>query len=173
MSAWSAIVGAAGTNKCEVAREVVRAPAARGLRVGGFLQVDVPGADGETEGWDVERVADGVRVVLARKSEDPTICGYAFREPGFAEAAAWAGEACDVVIVGGVGKLEAAKRGHWPVLEALIGAPDAPHVVACVRDTCLATIAFALPDPVAHVGLPCGSDEIARLADQIARAVRS
>jgi nucleoside-triphosphatase THEP1 len=173
MSAWSAIVGAAGTNKSEVARRVVRALAERGLRVGGFLQVDVPASDGTTEGWDVEHVADGERLVLARRSPDPTLCEYAFREQGFAQAAAWAREACDVVMIGGVGKLEAARGGHWPVLEALVTRADAAHVVACVRDSSLAAVALALPDPVAHVMLPCSSDAIVELADQIARAVRS
>ena len=171
MAGWAAIVGAAGTNKSATARQVARRLERRGLRVGGFLQVDVADAAGETQGWDVERVSDGERVTLARRSADPTLCSYAFVESGFARAAAWARDEAEVVVIGGVGKLEAAQGGHWPALEALVREPSAPLVIACVRDSCLATVAFALPDPAAHIMLPCDAAEVARFADEIAGAL--
>ena len=72
------------------------------------------------------------------------------------------------MVIGGVGKIEAARAGHWPLLESLILDPEAPHVIACVRDTCIATIALALPDPEAHVMLPCDDAELASFAHEVA-----
>jgi len=155
MSSWSLIVGQAGSEKNRAALSVARALESRGLSVAGFVQEEVSDDQGETLGWDVVSIADDRRFPLARVSTDPTLCGYRFDDEGFAQAAAWAREAADVVVVGGVGKLEAAERGHWPVLRELIGSAAAPHVMACVRDTSLATIALALPDPSTYLELPC------------------
>lgn len=168
MSSWSAIVGAPGTEKGRAAQKLAALLRARGLAVAGFVQEDVPDAAGETQGWDIVSVADPTRIgVLARVSSAPDLCGYAFSEAGFALARELARQPADVVIVGGVGKLEAAKQGHWPLLQSLIESARAPHVVACVRDTCLATVAFALPDPLDYVELPCSDAELGRLADRL------
>ena len=167
-------MGAPGTEKGRVALRLAELLRARGLRVAGFVQEDVSDVAGETLGWDVASVADpSRRGVLARGSEQAHICGYEFLESGFALARSFAHEPAEVVIVGGVGKLEAAKQGHWPLLEFLITTAEAPHVVACVRDTCLATVALALPDPIDYVELPCEDAALERLAERLAAALAS
>lgn len=173
MSEWSVIVGRAGSEKGELARRVIDALLAAGLQVGGFVQKSVADAAGETLGWDVERIDRSERCVLARTSPEPTLCSYAFEAEGFARAADWSRQPADVVVVGGVGKIEAARGGHWPLLEGLILDPDAPHVIACVRDSCLATVALALPDPVAHVTSPCDAAELSSFAQEVAVACAS
>lgn len=143
---------------------------ARGRTVAGFVQQDVPDGHGETAGWDVVSVSDPSRCsALARVSDAPNLCGYAFSEAGFAYARQLATDEADVVIVGGVGKLEAAKQGHWPLIEELLSGPSTRHVVLCIRDSCLSTVALALPDPFDHVSLPCDDAELERLADAVAR----
>ncbi len=173
MTSWSAIVGAPGTQKGRAAKLLSRMLGSRGLRVAGFVQEEVCDANGEVTGWDVESVSTPERrTVLARtRTTDPTICGYAFEPDGFAAARAFALEPADVVIVGGVGKLEAAKQGHFPLLAERCAATTGPHVVLCIRDTCLASIAFELPDPIDHVQLPCDTSELERLAATIAASL--
>jgi nucleoside-triphosphatase THEP1 len=167
MSSWSLIVGKAGTRKNRAARSVARALESRGLGVAGFLQEEVTDDQGETLGWDVVRITDDRRFPLARVSADPTLCGYRFDDEGFARAAEWARAAADVVVVGGVGKLEAAERGHWPVLSELIASASAPHVMACVRDSSLATIALSLPDPSTYLELPCDAARLEAFVREI------
>jgi nucleoside-triphosphatase THEP1 len=170
VAGWSAFVGAVRSDKHGFARWLARRLEAAGLRVGGFAQVVVHGAEGEILGWDIECLQTGERTALARQSPEPLLCSYAFDEQAFAVAAerlARAGK--DVVIAEGLGKLEAAGRGHWrAVLRAIEDAsPGAPHVVLGIRDTSLAAIALALPDPEAHVELPASEEA----AEEFARAV--
>lgn len=172
MSSWSAIVGAPGTEKGRAAKKLAELLQARGLRVAGFVQEDVSGASGETLGWDIVSVSAPEKVgILARTSSEPDLCGYAFQPAGFAFARELASERADVVIVGGVGKLEAAKQGHWPVLAELVERADGPHVVACIRDTCLSSVALALPDPLDYVELPCDDAALAELAERLSTAL--
>lgn len=172
MSSWSAIVGAPGTHKGRAAQKLAQQLTTRGLKVAGFVQIDVLDAAGEELGWDVVSVAEPPRSgILARASQTPDLCGYAFEDAGFALAKDFASETADVVIVGNLGKLEAAKLGHWPLLEALVAQSDGPHVVACVRDSCLATIALALPDPVDYVELPTDDDTLADFAERLSGVV--
>jgi nucleoside-triphosphatase THEP1 len=173
MPTWSAIVGAPGTEKGTAARKLATLLEARGLRVRGFVQEDVSDAAGEALGWDIASVVGPEqRGELARVSESPDLCGYAFAAAGFAFAESLALGPADVVIVGNIGKLEAAKQGHWPLLERLIDAGEAHHVVACIRDNCLSAVALALPDPIDHVSLPCEDQELERLADSLRAALR-
>jgi hypothetical protein len=78
-----------------------------------------------------------------------------------------------VVLVGGVGKLEADKQGHFPVLERLARAPGGPHVLAVVRDSCLTQVGLALPDASGWVELPCDDAALERFADEVAARVRA
>jgi nucleoside-triphosphatase THEP1 len=168
MTQWSAIVGGAGTEKGRAARKLAALLEARGLRVAGFVQNDVSDDAGETLGWDIASVTEPERVgVLARISQDPDLCGYKFEQAGFELARALSDQPADVVVIGGVGKLEAAERGHWPLLRGLIDRADSPHVVACIRDTSLSAIALALPDPLDYVELPCDDAELERLAERL------
>lgn len=168
---WSAIIGGRDTDKTGAALAVARHLSARGLVVRGFVQREVHDARGEVAGWDVERLDGGARRPLARASATPELCDYAFDAQGFAQASAWADEACDVVVVCGVGKLEADKRGHFPLLQRLATAAGGPHVVACVRDSSLTAVGLALPDAAAWVELPCDDAALARFADDVAAAL--
>jgi nucleoside-triphosphatase THEP1 len=171
MAGWSAIVGPVGSNKTGHALHVARALRARGLRVGGFVQHELRGPDGAIEGWDLEHVAGGDRLPLARRSPTPAICGWGFDDEAFAAAARWLRDrGADVVVAGGVGKLEAAGRGHWPALHEVASLGVGPHAVLCVRADCLSTIALGLPDPLAFVELPARATEVQRLVDAIALA---
>lgn len=176
MASWSVIVGATGTNKGRVALRVARTLAQRGLRVAGFVQEEVSDAAGEPLGWDVVSVTDESRCILARRADDDTLCGYRFEDSGFDQARRWAMAPSDVVIIGAVGKLEAAQRGNWAVLEALVRDAKAPHAVACIRDSSLSTVALSLPDPEAYVELPCTDaalDDFVKAVQSAASAQRS
>ena len=172
MGQWSAVVGRSKLEKDRVALEVARNLARRGIRVGGFVQLRSHDDDGELIGWDVCRVSDGERYALARRSSDPDLCSYRFDDDAFALAKAWSREEpAEVVFIGGVGKLEAAERGHWPVLSELVERADGPHVVACIRDTSLSTIALRLPDPVEALELPAADDVVRAFTDAVAERV--
>jgi len=169
---WSAIVGGRKTDKPKAALAVARRLEERGLRVGGFIQREVLDEKGEVAGWDVERVDGSARKLLARTSDTPELCDYTFDAAGFAQAAAWASEPCDVVVVGSVGKLEAEKQGHFSVLERLATAPQGPHVLACVRDSCLTSVGLALPDATSWVELPCDDAALDAFADALGASLR-
>jgi nucleoside-triphosphatase THEP1 len=172
MSGWSAIVGKPGTEKGQAARKLAALLEARGLAVTGFVQDDVSDPEGKTVGWDISSVTGPTqRGILAREAAEADLCGYKFEASGFALAERLSQGAADVVIVGGVGKLEAAEQGHWPLLKSLIEREPGAHVVACIRDTCLSAVALALPDPLDYVELPCDDAELERLAERLAAEV--
>ncbi|MCC6336277.1 MAG: DUF2478 domain-containing protein [Myxococcales bacterium] len=170
---WWAIIGGRDDDKARAALLVARRLSSRGLSVGGFVQREVLAASGDVAGWDVERVDGGGRRPLARTSATPELCDYTFDPAGFAVAATWAGEPCDVVVVGSVGKLEADKRGHFPVLERLARASAGPHVLAVVRDSCLTQVGLALPDASGWVTMPCDDSALERFADEVAAQLQA
>jgi nucleoside-triphosphatase THEP1 len=167
MAHWSAIVGAAGSNKYDFVKRLAERLRAAGLSVGGFAQPLVRAPDGTPIGWDVENLATGERITLARPSAQPELCTYAFEPDAFETAARWLGMRADVVVAEGVGKLEAAGNGHWTALCRLVADQTAPQIVIGIRDTSLAAIALSLPDPEAHIQLPADEPE----AIAFARAV--
>ncbi|MEW5742251.1 MAG: DUF2478 domain-containing protein [Myxococcota bacterium] len=168
---WSAIIGGRSDDKTAAALRVASRLLARGVSVGGFVQREVLASSGDVAGWDVERIDGGARRPLARTSSTPELCDYSFDPAGFAQAAAWAGEPCDVVVVGSVGKLEADRQGHFPLLERLARAAKGPHVLAVVRDSCLTSVGLALPDASSWVALPCDDAALEHFADEVAAAV--
>jgi nucleoside-triphosphatase THEP1 len=170
---WWALVGGRKTDKTGAALAVVRRLEARGVKVGGFVQREVVSEEGKVMGWDVERVDGTARRALARTSPQPELCDYAFDPEAFAQAAAWAGEACQLVVVGGVGKLEAEGQGHFPLLARLAETQGGPPVLAVVRDSCLSPVGLALPDARGWLDLPCALDDLERFADEVALGVNS
>jgi nucleoside-triphosphatase THEP1 len=170
---WSAIIGSRKVDKTQAALVVARRLREHGLTVGGFVQREVLAPSGDVVGWDVVRVDGAARRVLARTSPTPELCDYRFDAAGFAQAAACALEPCEVVLVGSVGKLEADRQGHFPVLERLARAPCGPHVLAVVRDSCLTQVGLALPDASGWVELPCDDAALERFADELAARVRA
>ena len=174
MGSWSAIVGPAKSNKSGYAWRVAQALATRGFRTGGYVQREVRDPEGETLGWDVERVLDEQRVTLARPSNDPDICGYRFQSAGFSAAADWLGTPNrDLVVMDGIGKLEAAGRGHWPAAKRVVEDPTAPHALLCIRDDCLRTIALALPDPLAFLEVPASERDTAAFVEVLDELLRA
>ena len=159
MASWSAIVGARSDDKGAALHHVLDWLRESGVRLGGFYQERVLDDAGEVAGWDVVRLGQPGRASLARRSDEPDMCDYAFKRSGFAAAAAWVDEpGADLIVVGGMGKLEAAGGGHWPVVEGLLA--GSAHTLLCIRDTSLSGVALRLPDPVAYVHLPCDPAEL-------------
>src|SRR5690606_26125821 len=137
---WSAIIGARASEKPRAATSVARALSAAGVSVGGFVQAEVLDARGQLAGWDVQSLS-GERIALARRSPAPTICDYTFEPAAFERARELALTARHgVIVIGGIGKLEAAGLGHFAVLQQLVTSERAPHVIACIRDSVLSTI---------------------------------
>lgn len=168
MAGWSAIIGGIRANKGGYAWRIGQALAYRGFSVGGFVQEAQRDDDGTIVGWDVVRLFDGVSHPLARVSHEPHLCSWQFADEGFRAAASWlSAPGLDVVVVDSVGKLEAAGTGHYPALSSMILAPDAPHVIACIRDTSLATIVLGLPDPVASLEVPASPELTAEFVEEL------
>lgn len=173
MAGWSAIIGSIRANKAGYAWRIGQALAHRGYRVGGFVQVPEREQDGTIIGWDVVRLLDGVSHPLARVSHEPHLCSWRFDERGFRAAASWlSAPGLDVVVIDSVGKLEAAGAGHYPALSSRVLAPDAPHVVACIRDTSLATIVLGLPDPIASLEVPASPELTQQFVEELDELLR-
>jgi nucleoside-triphosphatase THEP1 len=168
MAGWSAVVGRARSNKYDFVKTLAQRLRASGLTVGGFAQPLVRRSDGEPFGWDLENLMTGQRVTLARPSDQPHLCSYAFDPTAFETAAGWLAGRADVVIAEGAGKLEAAGTGHWEAVSRLIADASAPHLVIGIRDTSLAAIALTLPDPEAHIQLPAAEAESLEFARAVA-----
>jgi nucleoside-triphosphatase THEP1 len=168
MGNWTAVVGAAGSNKYEFVKLLSQRLRASGLSVAGFAQPLARAADGTPFGWDIENLATGERLTLARPSSEGHVCNYAFEPGAFEAAALWLDEPSDVVIADGVGKLEAAGSGHWAAVSRVIARPSGPLLVIGIRDTCLTTIALSLPDPQAHIQLPVEQAEAVAFAETVA-----
>lgn len=167
---WSALVGPIRSRKAASARLLAADLRGRGIAVGGFVQAEVCRA-GELVGYDLENLDTREFVPLARRGTVGDVCDFCFDSEGLAVGASWlCAERYPVVIAGAVGKLEAGGKGHWPGIERALSMSR--HVVLCVRDTCLTSVALALPDPVAWADVPACEAEIAALAEAIAARVR-
>ncbi len=153
------------TDKCGGTLALAEALGRLGLRVGGFVQRRVFDAHGEVAGWDVEAVAGSERRALARESSRPERCKWGFEQQTFRWASELATQAgLDVVFVGGVGHLECASRGHWPLIENLLGQCTGAPVVLTVRRSCIANIVLRSPDPKAALELPATPEQLGRFA---------
>lgn len=170
---WWAVVAPRKADKAAAVLVLTSALRARGVAVGGFLQREVSGPAGESLGWDVEHLVDGARASLARTGSRPDVCDFAFEAEAFATAAAWASLPCEVAVVASLGRMEADRRGHFPVLERLVRAPDGPEVLAVVRDSCLSPVGLALPDALGWLEWPADEAAVQAFADTLAAAVRS
>lgn len=173
MAGWSAIIGSIRANKGGYAWRIAQALAHRGFQVGGFVQEPLRESDGTVIGWDLVRLLDRETHPLARVSHEPHLCSWRFDERGFHAAASWLSEpGLDVVVIDSVGKLEAAGTGHYPALSAHVLAPDGPHVIACIRDTSLATIVLGLPDPIASLEVPASTAATQQFVDSLDELLR-
>jgi hypothetical protein len=147
-----------------------------GLIVAGFRPREGDERDERGKAIDLflEDLGSGARVALARiDPTTPDLCSYRFAEGAFEAAARWcAPEGKDVVVLGGLGPLEAAGRGHAPLLRALVGAEHSALPVLAIRRDALAAIALTLPDPAAALELPADAASLSAFAREVEEAVR-
>lgn len=165
MNRWAALVGRARDGKSQATQTLIDALTSRGLSVGGFYQEPVPG------GYDVINAMTGERRALAREAPNPILCSFAFDAAAFDAAAGWALRAAHDVTFVELGKLEAAREGHWATFAALLERPGL--VVAAIKPSALASMAFDLPDPEAGLELPCDEDAVTAYAGELLTVVAS
>jgi nucleoside-triphosphatase THEP1 len=177
---WALVVAARGGKRSRVAREVVDALAARGLRVGGFTQRTLDHEDG-AKSFELVRAAGGAAIPLARADKRaPAVegggCSVVFDAAAFEAARGWVeadAAASDVVVIDGIGKLELAGEGHRAAVTRALAA--APLVVLAVRDDQLvyAVEALGLEEPVAAYTDGEGGGALEAFVGVVAAAARA
>jgi nucleoside-triphosphatase THEP1 len=165
--AWAALVGWSKDGRNEVTRDVLDQLTVRGVRLTGCRQERLVDADGEISGYDLIGLADGRRYELARTSDDPVVCDWAFAQSTFDAIGQQVLSDAGSVAFLEIGPLEARGHGHWPTVERLLETPGR-LVVLCIRPRALARIAVELPDPVAGLELPASSAEVQRFIEALA-----
>ncbi|MBI2892957.1 MAG: DUF2478 domain-containing protein [Deltaproteobacteria bacterium] len=184
MCPWAAIVGEKQDPRTETALVVRAALLERGLGVGGFVHRIVhrppepspPQEAHDLPRWDLELedLATGERMPYAVNDESrPDVCSLRFAPGVFEIAAGWVeGRGLDVALLGGLGPFEAARHGHWPLVDRLARADRSPLPVLVIRREALTSIALELPgDLVAGLELPADAAAVAAFAAEVARAV--
>jgi len=173
---WAALVGGSREGRDGAIDALISQWRTDGLVVGGFRSCDGDDRDeqGKPLSMFLQDVSTGARVPLAvTDPTTPDVCSYRFDEAAFATARRWCETAgLDVVVLGGLGPLEAAGRGHASLVRAVVTQPSAALPVLAIRRDALAAIALSLPDPVADLELPASSGTVAAFARQVERAVR-
>lgn len=165
---WAAVVGTAREGRDDTLDALIADWRAAGLAVGGFRPREggVRDERGKSTEIFLEDVSTGTRLPLAvTDPSTPDVCSYRFDAATFEAARAWcvaASRAGGVVLLAGLGPLEAAGRGHAPVVATIVSTSGPALPVLVIRRDALATIALPLPDPVAALELP--ADEPARRA---------
>ncbi len=172
---WAAVVGGARDGRDAALDALVARWRAAGLAIGGFRPRDGVELDerGKVIYLYLEDLGSGTRVPLAHTDPtSPDVCSYRFDPEAFVAAARWcAPEGRDLVVLGGLGPLEAAGRGHAPLVRTLIDARQSPLAVLVIRRDALAAIALGLPDPVAALELPADEAAVSSFAGEVGAAV--
>lgn len=164
---WIAVIGNGRDGRAEVAEATARVLLAAGARLGGFLQRTRRVGDA-IEGYDLVHPATGATEPLAREdAESPELCRWSFDDAAFARARRWTLEGDGDVVFVEAGRLEAAKRGHWPTLMGALA--TRPLTVLSIRRGVLASVALALPDPIDAIELPAPADEVERFVARVRR----
>lgn len=186
MARWALVTGPKGSKKGGALRAIATELAARGLRVGGFVQE----SEGEeSPAIDLLRIADGERLTLARTGSASTrdgeepFCSFIFDNAAFDRAASWLDEEAhrvDVLVVDEVSKLEASKKGHFSAVARALALEPETLVLLAVRSDQLfaATESFHLEDDaVASLELPAVErarvEFVTTIADDHARQQRA
>lgn len=167
---WAAIVGRGRDGARDLVRRLVGELRAAGLKVGGVAQAHVSeDVDGDEvdRGFDLVDLDTGARLPLARVSATPELCDYVFDRAVFAEGVEWVTREYDVVFLE-VGKLEAAKKGHWPAVEGALRA--SPRVVVLtLRPDILASVVLDMEEPVAGLEVPFSEADVAEFLAELLR----
>lgn len=174
---YALVVAGRGGKRSRLAQDVAARLAARGLRVGGFVQRTTEG-EGGAKSIDLVRVPDGRTVPLARSAPAGAGggCALAFDPAGFAEARRWIevdAAASDLVVVDGIGKLELGGEGHRGAVAHALAAGGL--VLLAVRDDQLvyALEALGLGEPVAAYAEGEGEPALAAFVAAVERAARA
>ncbi|MBI2393558.1 MAG: DUF2478 domain-containing protein [Deltaproteobacteria bacterium] len=190
MNRWALLSGSKGTGKATCLLEVVARLRARGVAVGGVLQEGLSRSDGRgaeegpddhREGYVAREVAGDARATVARKAragddarEDAQlVCSFSFDASALAEARAWVerdAQACQIVVVDEVSKLEVARGGHHDAVVAALAGPALPLLSVRADQLFAVMERFALDEPVASLELGPGAD-VARFVAELAAAV--
>lgn len=129
MAKWALITSESGAGGSACAAGIVGRLAGRGVASAGFLQRKGVDGKGRTR-FELVRLRGGESAVLAVDGVEASgpgeerHCRMAFRKDGFDAAARWLEEdaaGADVLVFDGVGKVEAAGRGHCRALRAALG----------------------------------------------------
>jgi len=183
MARWAAIIGARGTGKSSHASHVVEQLRARGLTVGGFVQVAVEDELGRRS-YDLHRLSTEQVLPLARPTTGrevegkTTFCSFAFEDGAFAAARQWLDddfEGCPVIVIDEVSKMEVSGQGHAAGIQKALASPYEAVVVLCVRADQLFYVveAFGLEDDaVAVLEVPAAATDQAAFAAKLAEAAR-
>lgn len=176
MTRWALLTAERSADHAAHLARIVERLAAEGVRTAGFLQVKLVSPDGAKR-YELVRVGGGdERVLLAAEglpaeglpAETTTApesfsCALRFRDAAFATAAGWLSadaDAADLLVVGGIGRLELHGQGHAPALAAALGRGLAP-VLLGVRASRLGAVIdrFGLDegDLVAALEEPAGA----------------
>ena len=167
MARWALVGCEPSKPRSDFVQELARALSSTGVRVGGFAQLERRVERGE-KGFELLRFSTGERAILAlggvaARGEQEAFCSYAFRLDGFALARRWIEEdaLAEVLVLDGIGKLEAAGRGHAASLSFAMSLPAPKRVVIAVRSSQLffAMERFGLEEPFASIELPAEEAE--------------
>jgi len=171
---WAAIVGRGRDGARALVQRLVRELRAAGLRVGGGKQAHTcENIDGDEvdRGCDLIDLDTGACLPLARVSATPELCDYVFDADAFARGVEWMARDYDVVFLE-VGKLEAAKRGHWPAVEAALQA-SARVVVLTLRPDVLASVVLDMEEPLAGLEAPFEEADVVEFLETLLRHARA
>lgn len=162
--AWAAIIGGKRDGKREALEALFADFDRLGVRFRALHQEPLED-EGRICGYDLLQAPAGDRIPLARTSSNPTLCDLEFYGQAFERGRDWVQAPADVVVLP-VGKLEIAKTGHWPAIDQALNRARTLSVLS-VRPHLLASLALALPDPVAHIELPAAPGELTAFAETL------
>jgi len=128
---------------------------AAGICTAGFFQHKSTNAHGQKR-YELVRLHGDERALLAveglaaKKENEEPFCSIVFHNDSFATACRWVEEdahTAELLLVGGIGKLEVFDKGHSKLLEHLLK-KDAALLLLCVRASQLSYVMerFVLPE---------------------------
>jgi nucleoside-triphosphatase THEP1 len=172
MTRWALIAAEGGGDYGRCALQVSQELSAAGIRTAGFVQRKMVDAEGR-KSYELVRLHRDEQVLLAvdgvvpRGPSQEAFCSMAFHNHGFELARAWLeedGRDADLLILGGVSKLETAGKGHCPTVEAALGSDKL--VLVCARASQLVYVVdkFGLEEETMVAALELPADDDAKQA---------
>ncbi len=174
MACWALISGEDSVDRATCALSAAERLTGLGLSVGGFIQrrdVDAEGRKGYTLvrlgglGQAAETAPLAVPGTPPPGPDEGPSCSMTFDPAAFATAARWAAEdaeaGADLLVFGGVSRLEVSGHGHYAALSAALARSESggPAVLFCARASLLPRVLDRLgleDEPLAAIELPAG-----------------